>query len=98
MVGVHVTGKEKSAADRAPGGIRSPKDEANLILLAQNLMHGVGEKAKGPYDFSDEEYGKDVVQELANLGADAELREGKVKGKKTAIYLLSLPQESRVPR
>jgi hypothetical protein len=100
MVGVHVTGKEKStAADRAPGGIRSPKVEANLILVAYAAMHRLtGDKARGPYDFSDEEYGKDVVQELANLGADAELREGKVKGKKTAIYLLSPPQETGVRR
>lgn len=78
---------------------RNPKVEANLILTAYAMMrHLTGEKAKGPYDFGDEEYGKDVVQELANLGADAELREGKVRGKKTAIYLLSPPQETGVRR
>jgi len=84
---------------RHPEKRQTPKVEANLILTAYAMMrHLTGEKAKGPYDFGDEEYGKDVVQELANLGADAELREGKVKGKKTAIYLLSPPQETGVRR
>jgi hypothetical protein len=91
--------KRRRPANREEYGKDSPKVEANRILIAYAMMHRLtGDKARGPYDFSDEEYGKDVVQELANLGADAELREGKVKGKKTAIYLLSLPQETGVRR
>jgi len=67
-----------------------PKDQAKLILTAYSMMRQfTGDKARGPYDFGNEEYGKSIIQELANLGADAELREGKVKGKKTAIYFLS---------